>query len=185
MILLVVDTQKGITDERLYEFERVRSNIKSLIDEARNNHVEVVYVRHDDGPGTGFSAGDDAFEIFEEFAPEEKELIFDKTVNSAFHDTTGLIRYLLEKNENKIKDYTVYNYIGHGALACGDGPLYYWLKCLLFCVFMVLRVQFIYIHIHIHTCIHIYIPIYTYMHTYMYIYPFTLSQVAGGSLGWS
>ena len=31
MILLVVDTQKGCFDERLYAFETVRNNIKQLI----------------------------------------------------------------------------------------------------------------------------------------------------------
>ena len=61
MILLVVDTQKGITDERLFAFDRMRTNIKCLIDTARKNGVEVVFVRHDDGPGTGFSVGDEAF----------------------------------------------------------------------------------------------------------------------------
>lgn len=102
MILLVIDTQKGITDERLYEFEKIRKNIKTLICEARKNDVEIVYIRHDDGPGTGFSKGDMDFEIFEEFAPEENERIFDKTVNSAFHDSTGLVEYLSEKNEKEI-----------------------------------------------------------------------------------
>ena len=52
MILLVVDTQKGCFDERLYAFETVRNNIKQLITTARENNVEVVYVQHDDGPGT-------------------------------------------------------------------------------------------------------------------------------------
>ncbi len=99
MVLLVIDTQKGITDERLYEFERFRQNIKCLIDEARRNQVEVVYVRHDDGPGTGFSLGDDEFDIYEEFAPQGNERIFDKTVNNAFHATTGLLDYLSGKGE--------------------------------------------------------------------------------------
>lgn len=35
MVLLVVDTQKGIMDDRLYEFEKVRGNINLLISEAR------------------------------------------------------------------------------------------------------------------------------------------------------
>ena len=35
MILLVVDTQKGCFDERLYAFETVRNNIKQLITIAR------------------------------------------------------------------------------------------------------------------------------------------------------
>lgn len=102
MILLVIDTQKGIMDERLYNFGNLKANIKTLITTARKNQVEVVYVRHDDGPGTGFSVGDDEFAIFEEFAPEGQERIFDKTVNSAFDDSTGLVNYLSEKKEKKI-----------------------------------------------------------------------------------
>ncbi len=102
MILLVVDTQKGITDERLYSFEKIEHNIKALITEARQNNIEVVYIRHDDGPGTGFSVGDDEFQIYEGFAPQEGEHIFDKTENSAFYDPSGLLKYLSEKQENTI-----------------------------------------------------------------------------------
>ena len=43
MILLVVDTQKGCFDERLYAFETVRNNIKQLIAIARENNVEVFH----------------------------------------------------------------------------------------------------------------------------------------------
>ena len=42
MILLVVDTQKGCFDDRLYSFETVRDNIKTLIAAARENNAEVV-----------------------------------------------------------------------------------------------------------------------------------------------
>ena len=35
MVLLVVDTQKGIVDERLYAFEKFVSNIRKLIRTAR------------------------------------------------------------------------------------------------------------------------------------------------------
>ena len=31
MTLLVIDTQKGITDDRLYEFEKFKANVKELI----------------------------------------------------------------------------------------------------------------------------------------------------------
>lgn len=102
MILLVVDTQKGITDDRLHDFDSLRNNINKLIFEAREHGVEVVYVRHDDGPGTGFSVGDDEFEIFQEFAPQGGERVFDKTVNSALHESTGLAVYLAEKKEKQI-----------------------------------------------------------------------------------
>ena len=102
MILLVIDTQKGITDNRLYEFEKVKNNIKTLIETARKNNIEVIFVQHDDGPGTGFSKGDSDFEIYEEFSPSDKEKIFCKSTNSSFHKSTGLLMYLKEKNENKI-----------------------------------------------------------------------------------
>ena len=55
MKLLVVDVQKGITNDRLYAYESFLSNITGLIDTARKNNVEVIYVQHDDGPGSGFS----------------------------------------------------------------------------------------------------------------------------------
>ena len=102
MVLLVIDTQKGITDSRLYCFEALRANIGALIAQARESGVEVVYVRHDDGPGTGFSVGDDEFQIFEEFAPKEGEKIFDKVVNSALHPSVGLSAYLAEKGEKQL-----------------------------------------------------------------------------------
>jgi len=102
MTLLVIDTQVGITDSRLYCFEQLRANIKALIAQARESGVEVVYVRHDDGPGTGFSAGDEEFQIFGEFAPLPGERIFDKTVNSALHPSVGLSKYLADKGERQL-----------------------------------------------------------------------------------
>ena len=89
MVLLVVDTQKGIVDERLYAFETFVSNIRELIRTAREQGIEVVYVQHDDGPGTGFSIGDDEFEVYSGFAPLLTEKRFVKTVCSAFKKENG------------------------------------------------------------------------------------------------
>ena len=69
LILLVVDVQKGITDNRLYAYDAFISNIEKLIDLARKNNVEIIYVQHDDGPGTGFSIGDKDFEIADQVVP--------------------------------------------------------------------------------------------------------------------
>lgn len=69
MKLLVVDIQKGITDERLYNYNDFIANVTQIIDTARENHIEVIYFQHDDGPGTGFSIGDDEFAI----ASQEKK----------------------------------------------------------------------------------------------------------------
>ena len=102
MVLLVVDTQRGCFNESLYAFEAVKNNIKKLIAEARANNIEVIYVQHDDGPGTDLERGKDNYEIFDEFAPADGEKRFEKNVNSSFHAMTGLTEYLNSKNEKDI-----------------------------------------------------------------------------------
>ena len=42
MVLLVVDAQNGIVDERLYEFRKFVGNIKKLIGAAREQGIEVI-----------------------------------------------------------------------------------------------------------------------------------------------
>lgn len=101
MKLLVIDIQKGITDERLYAFENFISNTTKIIDTARQNNVEVIYVQHDDGPGTGFSIGDRDFEIADQVAPRDGEKIFYKTINSAFGNKE-LTEYLEQSNEKDL-----------------------------------------------------------------------------------
>ena len=101
MKLIVIDVQKGITDERLYDFDGFIRNVTSIIDAARKNNVEVIYVQHDDGPGTGFSFGDKDFEIADQVAPKENEKIFIKTINSCFGNN-DLANYLRESREKDL-----------------------------------------------------------------------------------
>ena len=101
MVLLVVDAQKAITNEKLYEFEQFEYRVRRLIAHARDNGVEVVYVRHDDGAGSALTKGEDGFEIYEAFKPTADERIFDKTVNSPFKES-GLLEYLKNKNVETI-----------------------------------------------------------------------------------
>lgn len=101
MVLLVVDTQKAIINEKLYEFDLFKKRVNELINKARSNGIEVIFVRHDDGVGCELSKGNEGFEIYEDFKPENNELIFDKTVNSSFKNT-GLLEYLKEKNEDTV-----------------------------------------------------------------------------------
>ena len=85
MKLIVMDMQKGILeDEELYRRESVLENTAKLIAAARENGVEVIYVQHDDGPDSGMTAGDEAFEIAEEVAPREGEKRFVKEEGSCF-----------------------------------------------------------------------------------------------------
>lgn len=97
--IIVVDVQKGITDERLYNFNGFIENVSRIIDTARKNNAEVIYVQHDDGPGTGFSIGDKDFEIADQVAPMAGERIFIKEINS-FFGNKELAEYL-EKSADK------------------------------------------------------------------------------------
>lgn len=101
MILLVIDAQKEITNDRLYRFHEFVSTVKLLIKAARECGIEVIFVRHDDDAGTPMTKGLDGFEIYGEFAPEQNEKIFDKRVNSPFRDA-GLAEYLSEKGETEL-----------------------------------------------------------------------------------
>lgn len=98
MILLVIDIQKGITDERLYDFDGFMKNTLRIIETARENNVEIIYVQHDDGPGTGFSIGDDEFEIADQVMPLQGEKRYIKETNSCFGNKE-LTAYLEERNE--------------------------------------------------------------------------------------
>ena len=84
MKLIVVDMQNTLMDDELYDYEGFVENVAKIIAAAREHGVEVIYVQHDAGPGSGFSVGDEAFEIAEEAAPEEGEKVFVKTINSCF-----------------------------------------------------------------------------------------------------
>ena len=99
MILLVVDMQKALVDEELYAYDSFVEKTVELIDAARKNRVEVIYVRHDAGPGSGLSAGDDGFEIADQVTPETGEKVFVKTINSCFGNRE--FREYMEQQEDK------------------------------------------------------------------------------------
>lgn len=86
----------------LYNFNAFECAVKSLIAAARENNVEVIYVRHDDGAGAELTKGTLGFEIYEGFDPQPSEKIFDKTVNSSFKGT-GLLEYLMAKNVQTVR----------------------------------------------------------------------------------
>ncbi len=99
MILLVVDMQKGLVDDDLYAFDTFMDRIVQLIDAARKHHVEVIYVQHDAGPGSGMSVGDRNFEIAEQVRPEAGEKVFVKKINSCFGNKD--FREYMELQEDK------------------------------------------------------------------------------------
>lgn len=101
MVLLVVDTQQLLVNERLYNVKNFIKNIKNLISEARESGNEVIYVVHDDGIDSDLTQGKEGFQVYEGFKPFINEKIFIKNVNSSFRGT-GLLEYLRNKNEKDI-----------------------------------------------------------------------------------
>ena len=84
MKLIVIDMQKALLVDELYNVNNLIENVKKLIETARECGIEVIYVQHDAGEGTGFSVGDEGFEIAETVAPQPGEKVFVKTINSSF-----------------------------------------------------------------------------------------------------
>lgn len=101
MTLLITDVQCGITNDRLHEFPRFLAAVKQLISAARENGIEVVYIRHDAGAGTVLEKDTPGYEIYPDFAPLGGELVFDKSVSSPFR-SSGLLEYLRQKGETQI-----------------------------------------------------------------------------------
>jgi nicotinamidase-related amidase len=101
IVLMVVDVQNALINEQPYNEQKVIENIKKLILTARGNKKEVLYVRHDDGKGTELEQGTDGWQIYNDIAPNDSELIFEKQYNSAFHKT-GLREYLQSKEIDTI-----------------------------------------------------------------------------------
>lgn len=101
MRVLAIDIQKGITDDRLYNFDSFIQNTVKILETARKNQVEVIYFQHDDGPGSGFSVGDEDFEIATQVAPMEGEKIYTKDINSCFGNKE-FAEYLEEVKEDTL-----------------------------------------------------------------------------------
>lgn len=101
MVLLIIDVQKSITTPALFQYDLFINNVKALIKAARENQIEVIYIRHDDGKGSALTKGAEGFEIYDEFKPADGERIFDKKVNSPFKES-GLLEYLMEKHQTDL-----------------------------------------------------------------------------------
>ncbi|HEY8362863.1 MAG TPA: cysteine hydrolase family protein [Tissierellaceae bacterium] len=98
--LLVVDVQTALIRRNPYNKQNFIENIKRLIDTARKNNVEVIYVRQDVDVA-GLESYTDDWDIYYEIAPENGEKVFNKKYNSSFYET-GLKEYLKTKGINTV-----------------------------------------------------------------------------------
>ena len=101
MILLVIDMQKALVDEELYAYDTFIERTVRLVEAARKNGVEVIFVQHDAGSESGMSLGDEGFEIIDPISPEAGEKVFVKTINSCFGNKE-FKRYMKQQDDNRL-----------------------------------------------------------------------------------
>lgn len=84
---LIIDTQVGVV-EHAYAKEQMLENIKTLLTQARERHVPVVYVQHEEPQGYQLEPGTPAWQIHPSISPREGEPIVHKQSPDSFYDTT-------------------------------------------------------------------------------------------------
>lgn len=101
MKLIVIDMQKALLVDDLYDLKGLSNKVAKLIKTARDSGVEVIFVKHDAGQGSGFSDGDEGFEIPRRFKPLDNEKVFVKTINSSFGNK-DFEQYLKQANDKEL-----------------------------------------------------------------------------------
>jgi nicotinamidase-related amidase len=81
--LLVVDVQNGVVAEA-HERDAVVANIGTLVDQARGEHIPIVWVQHSD---EGLALGSDEWQIVPELAPANGESRIEKGYGDSFEAT--------------------------------------------------------------------------------------------------
>lgn len=99
--LLIVDVQQALVRQGPWGKERLLKTISALQADFRLHGRPVLFVRHDDGPGTPLAYGAPGWQIAPQAAPRRGERVFDKRHNSAFLDT-GLDAYLQRQHADTL-----------------------------------------------------------------------------------
>ena len=82
--LLVIDVQNGVV-EGAHERDAVVANVGSLVEQARQQEVPVVWVQHS---SDHLAKGSDNWRIVPELTPGDAEPLVEKTYADSFEDTT-------------------------------------------------------------------------------------------------
>lgn len=98
--LIIIDVQNFLVSLKPFDFEQVVSNIKKLIQEARANQVEVIYIQHTIAESQ-MALNTVGWQVYDEIKPLAKEKTFSKYFNSAFKNTE-LRAYLDSKDINAL-----------------------------------------------------------------------------------
>ena len=90
---MVLDVQQALLDKNPSEKLQLVDVISRLLEDFREKGKPVIFVRHDDGPGTELTFDAPGWQVAREVPPLSGEKIFDKQCNSAFL-YTGLESHL-------------------------------------------------------------------------------------------
>jgi nicotinamidase-related amidase len=100
-LLLIVDVQNAIADQKPYMFDKVLANIKTLLEHYRKMILPVIFIQHDDGIGSELEVNTYGWEIVEDITPLPGERVIPKRYNSAFRETS-LEKELRDKGIKKL-----------------------------------------------------------------------------------
>lgn len=95
--IVIVDVQQALVNDELYNKDEFISGVQDMLRFGREKNLEIIYIRHDDREGRDLTKGAPGYDVFEGIAPEDGEIVFDKSYNSIFKKT-GLKEYLKEKH---------------------------------------------------------------------------------------
>jgi nicotinamidase-related amidase len=88
--LVVIDAQTAMfhLSKPLHNSDTVLSNIRALIEKARNASAPVVYLQHSGSPTSVFAKGTAGWQIHSPITPQEMDIIIEKHKADAFFETT-------------------------------------------------------------------------------------------------
>lgn len=88
--LLVIDVQNGMFQEGhvVHKGDALLQNLNSLLTQARSTNTPIFYVQHNAPTGKPLEYGTKGWEIHSEIAPQEADIIIQKTTPDSFFNTS-------------------------------------------------------------------------------------------------
>lgn len=88
--LLIIDVQNCMFDPAMpvYQHEKLLTNLRRLIAQARASNTPVIYIQHCGPEGAPHAPGLPGWEIHPAIAPQPGEVVVQKRTPDSFHETT-------------------------------------------------------------------------------------------------
>ncbi|QHW31220.1 cysteine hydrolase [Paenibacillus rhizovicinus] len=87
--LLIIDVQLAMFDEAapVDQGERLLEKLQTVISRARVSGTPIVYIQHNEGPGTPLESGTTGWEVHPAIRPEAHDLVIQKETPDSFYRT--------------------------------------------------------------------------------------------------